>query len=466
MFLSNRTRLMIVVVGLSLILTGIVISPTASGESVHHNQEHRGNSWAYLPIIVRPYLFTITRASVASDGTEGNNGSATSAISADGRYVAFVSLADNLVANDTFYQEDVFVHDLQTRQTSLISVASNGIQSNGQSLATAISSDGRYVAFASRGANLFPGDFNDDTDVFVRDQQDGETHHVSVATNGTQGNGHSGNPSISADGRYVAFSSLANNLVTGDTNDYGDVFVHDLQTGQTSRVSVSSDGIEGNGHSRLPTISADGRYVVFGSTAGTLVAGDTNFQEDVFVHDRQTGQTTRVSVASDGTQANNGSRLYTISANGRYVAFLSNATNLVSGDTNHKDDIFVHDRQTGQTTRVSVASDGTQGNGSADHPSISSDGRYVVFSSSATNLVYGDTNDKPDIFLHDRQTGQTILISMNSSGIQSNDYSWDTSISADGRTIAFTSVATNLVSGDTNNYRDVFVHDRGELELE
>ena len=191
----------------------------------------------------------------------------------------------------------------------------------------------------------------------------GDTTRVSVASDGAQGNRYSYDPSISADGRYVAFYSYASNLVSGDTNGVYDVFVHDRQSGQTTRVSVASDGAQGNNGSYYdPSISADGRYVAFDSSASNLVSGDTNGARDVFVHDRQGGGTTRVSVASDGAQGGTGSWNPSISADGRYVAFYSGASNLVSGDTNGTDDVFVHDGQTGQTTRISVASDGSQGN--------------------------------------------------------------------------------------------------------
>jgi len=229
----------------------------------------------------------------------------------------------------------------------------------------------------------------------------GNTTRVSVASDGTQSNHDSYNPSISANGRYVAFESEATNLVSGDTNNFRDIFVHDRQTGQTTRVSVASDGTQANGHSFDPSISADGRYVVFESLASNLVSGDTNDHQDIFVHDRQTGQTTRVSVASDGTQANDHSFDPSISADGRYVAFISFASNLVGGDTEPpilpsttslpnnpasqgrgvSSQVFVHDRQTGATTLVSVAIDGSEGNGHSEEVSISADGRYVAFRS-------------------------------------------------------------------------------------
>jgi len=406
-----------------------------------------------------------TRVSVASDGTQANDHSVDPSMSADGRYVAFESKASNLVSGDTNGEQDIFVHDRQTGQTTRVSVASDGTQARSGtiygSLSPSISADGRYVAFHSYATNLVSGDTNLSSDVFVHDRQTGQTTRVSVASDGTQANNLSAHPSISADGRYVAFVSFANNLVSGDTG-YVDVFVHDRQTGQTTRVSVATGGGQANGNSYDPSISADGRYVAFESDATNLVSGDTNFSPDVFVHDRQTGQTTRVSVASDGTQANGPSGKPSISADGRYVAFMSSADNLVSmpGPPTR---IYVHDRQTGQTTLVSVASDGTPANSSAFYPSISPDGRYVAFRSRASNLVSGDTNGTWDVFVHDRQTRQTIRVSVASDGTQANGVltiSSKPSISYDGRHVAFESDASSLVSGDTNNARDIFVHSR------
>ncbi|MCA9896608.1 MAG: PD40 domain-containing protein [Anaerolineales bacterium] len=419
-----------------------------------------------LPIVVRSLSDgTTTRVSVASDGTEGNAFSWGSSISADGRYVAFSSDASNLVSGDTNGTRDIFVYDRQTSQTTRVSIASDGTEGNADSdYYLSNSADGRYVAFQSDASNLVSGDTNLATDVFVHDQQTGQTTRVSVASDGTEGNADtSGFTIISADGRYVAFQSDASNLVSGDTNLATDIFVHDRQTGQTTRVSVASDGSEGNDVSYKPTISADGRYVAFQSYASNLVSGDTNGTGDDFVHDRQTGQTTRVSVSSDGTEGNGVSSHPAISANGRYVTFYSNASNLVSGDTNGTGDIFVHDRQTGQTTRVSVASDGTQGNNSACcSPAITEDGRYVAFQSGASNLVISDTNSWSDVFVHDQQTGQTTRVSVASDGSEGNNYSslFDPAITADGRYVTYHSEASNLVSGDTNGAGDIFVHDR------
>jgi Tol biopolymer transport system component len=400
----------------------------------------------------------IERVSVKTGGQQGNAGSwFSSSISADGRYVAFTSGSTNLVNGDTNGRDDVFVRDRQTGQTTRVSIKTGGEQGNGQSNSPSISADGRYVAFASVATNLVAGDTNTFSDIFVHDRQTGQTTRVSVKTGGEQGSGNSENPSISADGRYVTFESTATNLADGDTNGLRDIFVHDRQTGQTTRVSIKTGGQQGNESSWRPAISADGRYVAFDSMAGNLVDGDTNGVPDIFVHDRQTGQTTRVSIKTDGGQGNGYSNAPAISADGRYVAFESWATNLVDGDTNGTEDIFVHDRQTGQTTRVSIKTGGEQGNDASPNPAISADGRYVTFSSCATNLVDGDTNGWWDIFVHDRQTGQTTRVSIKNSGEQGNESSWYPAISADGRYVALGSDASNLVDGDTNNRADVFV---------
>ena len=347
------------------------------------------------------------RVSVSSAGLEGNAYSTGHlSISADGRYVAFESDASNLVSDDTEGSRDIFVHDRQTGATERVSVSRVGGQGNGGSEGASMSADGRYVAFHSGASNLVLGDANRQMDVFVRDRQKGVTERVSVASDGTQGNLSSVCASISADGRFVAYASHASKLVPGDTNDVSDVFVHDRQTGVTERVSVSSAGTQGNGDClewKPASISADGRFVAFGSYASNLVAGDTNRHSDIFVHDRHSGQTTRVSVSGTWAQGDEDSFWPSISADGRFVAFYSSATNLVPGDTNDMSDIFVRDRQKGVTERVSVSSTGDQGKDISEAPSISVDGRYVGFRSLASNLVPGDTNEMSDVYVRDRQ---------------------------------------------------------------
>src|SRR5258705_2849575 len=300
--------------------------------------------------------------------------------------------------------------------TSCLSVGSGGAQINGESGGhydpppigetwvdgMSISSDGRYVSFSSTASNVVPGDTNGTWDVFVRDRLTGSTTRVSVGPGGAQGNDISSNGSMSADGRYVAFLSLATNLVSGDTNGRTDVFVRDVQTGTTAIASVSSAGVLSNGTSTWLSISANGRYVVFSSNATNLVAGDTNGRYDVFVRDLVTGTTTMASVSSAGAQGNGDSGTApspAISSDGRIVVFASDAGNLVTGDVNGTSDVFVHDMQTGATTQISVSSAGVQGNDFSSVPSMSPDGRYIAFYSSANNLAAGDTNGMADVFV-------------------------------------------------------------------
>jgi len=456
---------------------------------------------------------TTERVSIDSNGVQGNEPSdlLPPAISADGQYVAFGSAATNLVPDDTNGSTDIFVRARVAGSTERVSVDSAGIEGDSGSDSAAISADGRYVAFRSSATNLVPNDTNicgvcsdppgtcstdndcpgsvcDHTserpgscsDVFVHDRVTGITERVSVDSNGGQGNRDSSLPAISADGRYVAFESNATNLVPGDTNGARDVFVHDRVTGTTERVSVDSNGGQGNDSSGagLPdlrtlvasSLSADGRFVVFASDASNLVPGDTNKTKDAFVHDRLTGVTERVSIDSTGNQGDSFSIPCAISADGRHVVLLSSATNLVPGDTNGFMDVFVHDRITGVTERVNVDSSGAQGNIDFEAirglfalalvdlsipAGISADGRYVVFTSLATNLVPGDWG--LDVFVHDRVAGATQRISVDRNGSRGDNLSFSPAMSADGRSVAFVSGATNLVPDGTNAAADVVV---------
>ena len=400
---------------------------------------------------------TTVRVSLSSAGAEGDANSSNSSISADGRYVAFLSLATNLVEGDTNGVMDVFVRDRVLGTTERVSVSSAGAQADAENERPSISADGRYVAFDSDATNLVEGDSNKCPDVFVRDRLLGTTERVSVSSAQVGGNWGSCGPSISADGRYVAFFSFASNLAGGDTNVMLDVFVRDRLFGTTERVSVSSAGAEGDADSLFSSISADGRYVAFESDATNLVEGDSNGKRDVFVRDRDAGETERVSVSSAEAEGNGVNGLPSISANGSYVAFMSDATNLVEGDKNGWYDIFVRDRLAGTTERVSVSSAEAEGNDESLYPSISADGRYAAFCSRATNLVEGDSNLAWDVCVRDRDAGTTERVSLTSAGAEGDDGSYRPSISADGRHVAFYSAATNLVGGDSNGVWDVFV---------
>ncbi|MBA2715959.1 MAG: PD40 domain-containing protein [Propionibacteriales bacterium] len=388
-------------------------------------------------------------------------------MSANGRYVVFTSGAARLVAGDTNRSTDVFVRDRKTDVTRRVSVTTGGSQANNDSFQPTISADGRYVAFASEARNLVAHDSNGTADVFVRDRVDNVTRRVSVAADGQgDSNGTSLNPAISADGRYVAFESWAKNLVSGelDNNSRWDVFVRDRVDKVTSRVSRSmSDDTKANGGSYQPAISAHGRYVAFQSFASNLVNDDTNGQSDVFVRDRDTQETSRVSVSSDGAEGTGASIEPDISADGQRVVFRSAAENLVTGDNNAEPDVFLRDRATDTTTLVSAGrgDDGIPPTCCSGQPAISSDGNQVAFYSNLTNLIAGDTNGEIDVFVRDLVDMTTRRVSVANGGGQANDYSFQPAISAHGRYVSFTSAASNLIARDTNGDRDVFVRDRG-----
>ena len=407
---------------------------------------------------------TTTRMSIDAHGVESVAGGELRpgvSLSADGRRVLFASASANLVEGDTNRNWDVFVRDRLTGDVECCSVSSAGVEGNGLSglYGIAISGYGRYVAFGSRASNLVTGDTNGVSDVFVRDLVLDTTECVSLDPAGNVGDGASVHPVLSADGRFVAFTSASTNLVPGDTNGQFDTFVRDRATGITQRVSVDSSGGEVHDPSYRPSISADGRFVAFESLSSDLVPGDTNLAWDVFVHDRSTGSTERISLSTAGVQGNDASWDATISSDGRYVVFSSYASNLVPGDANGDLDVFVRDRVLGTTERVSVASDGTE----ADHASymgaMSSDHRYVTFTSSAMNLSPVAATGLPHVFVHEMATGTTTLVSVGIGGVDANGSSSTSSISANGRYISFQSNASNVVTGDANGSTDVFVAD-------
>lgn len=417
------------------------------------------------------------RASVDSTGTEGYRGSRTAAISADGRYVVFYS-GVAFVPEDTNNERDWYRKDLQTGEIELVSVSSNGDLANdsysdGDGCAS-ISADGRYVAFDSVASNLVEGDTNGYADVFVRDMVEGTTIRISAPVEG-EGNDSSWNPSISADGQSVAFDSWADNLVADDTNGVRDVFVYEMETGAITRASVDAEGGERSRGSRSPAISADGWHVAFIS-GGDFVADDNiEGYQDVYVKDLTDGSIARANVSSAGDGANDASwDRPAISEDGQFVAFDSDADNLVDSDLNGENDIFVHDFASGETTMVSVTSDGLQSYSYKNDPAISADGRIVVFEedtySSApaainvaaegdivNQLVPGDVNESDDIVMHDMADGSTTMVSTSFAGKSANDGSEMPAITADGKHVAYDSWADNIVRDDTNGVRDVFV---------
>ncbi len=368
----------------------------------------------------------IRRVSVDSSNAEANGNNFQPDVSADGRYVVFKSLSNNLLGNnDTNSRDDIFLHDTQTGKTTRVSISTAGVEANGDSSEPVISANGRYVAFHSDASNLIDGitDGNDRLDVFVHDTQTGATTLVSVDNSGTGAPGQSTStfPSISADGRYIAFSSSASNLVVDDNNSSTDVFIRDTQAATTTLVSVNSSEAQASGNSQQPHISGNGRYVAFESVAA-LEANDTNAISDVYVRDTQNGDTIRVSVSNTvGVEPDRGSSSPSISADGRYVAFASTATNLLTTgtDSNGEMDVFIRDTQGSTTTLVSIKNGSSTGiDGASFAPAISADGRYVAFQSDATNLLATDDNNNwADVFVRDTQDNTTIRVNVDKNGV-------------------------------------------------
>ncbi len=408
----------------------------------------------------------IRRVNFAPHGRQLDGDTGGGPISPDGHFIMVFSYATNLLPRRISDVGNGYLRDRKTGITTLVTVGTNGRLGNARSIPTAISVGGRYVVFESEATNLAANDTNNTQDIFVHDRETSRTEQVNVGLNGGQANGVSFGGVISADGRYVAFASEATNLVADDTNNVIDVFVRDRKTGTTTRVSVGQGGAEANEISGVfgLTISADGRFVAFGSRASNLVSNDSNGVDDVFVHDRNTEKTEIVSVASDGTQGDHDSSPASISANGRYVLFVSEATSLVPGGISETD-IYLRDRKTGKTTRQSLGPSGAPaGECCNDEGTMSGDGRFVVFTSYA-RLVPGDTDESPDVYLRDRKTAKTTLVSEGLPGTESegdsdNQGSGGVSISADGRVIGFNSDATNLVRHDTNAASDFFIRAR------
>ena len=402
------------------------------------------------------------RVSVDSGGVQSNSGSGDSglSVSGDGRYVAFASRATNLVPGDTNGTADVFIRDRWSGTTARVSVSSSGVQANDACSFPSISADGRYVAFESPATTLVAGDTNGTQDIFLHDLQTGATTLVSLDPGGAQANDYCTQASISADGRYVAFASYATNLVSGDSNGKSDIFLKDLQSGAIERVSVATGGAQANQSCGSPSVSADGRYVAFESSASNLVLGDTNGVLDIFVRDRQLGQTVRASVSTAGVEADGYCIDASISQDGRYVAFHTVATNLVPAGHVEIVDLLVRDLQAATTERAGSSTYGPNpSNPHVSHPSISGDGRYVAFDSDHP-YDPSDTNGRFDIYVRDLQTGGIERVNVSSAGAEADLDSEFPCVSSGGRYVVFGSNATDLVAGDTNHYEDVFLRDR------
>jgi Tol biopolymer transport system component len=416
---------------------------------------------------------TTTRVNLSSGGAQGNLASYAPRVSYNGQRVVYHSVATNLVSGDTNAHTDVFLQKLSANTITRVSVDSSGTQGNGESGYPDISGDGRYVVYESAATNLIAGGTTH-FQIFMYDTTNATTVLISTDSSGTHGNGDSITPSLSADGRYVAFGSVATNLVAADTNGTSDIFVHDNSNGTTIRVNVDSSGnqatILGSGY---PRISGNGQFVCFQSGAANLVANDNNGVDDVFVHDLGTGATVRASLDSSVNQVegNAASGTPDISYDGQFVVFGSQATNLdaINADTNGFGDVFVRDAVALTTVRVNLVGN-LQGNGNAQSQTMSADGTVVAFASQATNIVAGDTNGVADIFsVNVVNVGALapVLASQSTGGALSNAAtdSGFPALSTDGRFVCYESVATNLVANDTNGYQDIFERDTATTQF-
>ena len=397
-----------------------------------------------------------------------NGPSTEPALSADGRRVAFTSAATNLTPqkDDNDAMRDVYVYDQASGAVQFASLGPAGDAADGASDQPVLDADGSHLAFRSRATNLVAGDTNRFADVFVL-LPDAGMVRASAGPDGEEANGASGEPDLSADGRLLVFTSRADNLVPGDTNNGDDVFVRNMETGAVSLVSGDPSGVPADGDSRAPAISAGGRYVSFSSDAANLEETDDNGREDVFVRDLTTGRTTLVSVARGGGAGQNralgGARpqVSDVARDGRFVVFESDATNLAGRDRNRRTDVFVRDLVRQSTRRVSISTTNEEGGGASYLPTITPDGRYVAFGSRANDLVAEDAVG-PDVFVRDVRRETTVLADVTSRGrLRGREPALPPpgrpSLSADGATAAFASSAANLAGADTNRLADVFL---------
>lgn len=460
--------LLLTLAGFCLIATLLPVGPV-SLPTAHAQIKNRADADQFFSGPVNIELLSQNQAHTAA----GNSFSLSPVISANGRYVAFVSGSSDIIPNDLNGGfQDIFRRDLQTGVIDIVSVNSAGTGSGDNlSLAPLISADGRYIAFNSSASNIVPNALGGG--VFVRDMQLGVTSSVSIRPGGETAMGRLA--AMTPDGRYVAFLSGEPDLtpIPQPSNFNGlDLYLRDMSLGVTSMVSVNrlgtaaGDGQSGLYHNAVTAVvvSPDGRFVGFVSDAGDLVATDSNFASDFFMRDLVLGSTKLVTIDYAGPTAVGGDPAFPVmSGNGRYLAYYALSSQLVPNDANGTFDVYVYDVLSEVNTLVSVSNGGSAaGNAASRNPSITPDGRFVAFESTASNLTASaDSNGGQDVFVRDRQNGSTTLVSKNRGGTNGgNRPSISPLISSDGRFVTFTSYATDLVmSPDKNQLQDVFLHD-------
>jgi Tol biopolymer transport system component len=420
---------------------------------------------ALIVFLMIPALFIFSGCS-SSDAPGGIN---------IGRYEVFSSDASNLVEGVGNGYRQIYMRDRQTGEITLVSVGIDGEPAGGDcsdgTRRASISANGRYVVFDSDATNLVDMEFQGEHQVYVRDLQEGVTTLVSLGYDGKMGDYCAKEASISADGSYIVYGSNSSNILEGVAgSNLRQIFLYERATGTTTLISANSDGDQGNKCSRSPVISADGQHVAFDSNATNLLADAVpSGVSYVYLRNIQTGVITLVSEGHDGSDPDADSYNPNISADGRYVAFYSYASNLVEGVAyNSNYHIYLRDMQEEVTTLVSVGYDGNPGNGHSYYPSISADGRYVAFYSNAKNLVDREYPDESNqIYLRDMQAEVTTLVSVGYDGNPGNNSSSGPLVSADGGRVYFYSAASNLMEGVDSGYSQVYAWDRvaGILEI-
>lgn len=438
----------------------------------------------------------VDRSSVANDLTEGNETSFAPVISTDGRFVAFLSYATNLTSPATSGTSEAYLRDTCrgapagcTPSVTLVSIASDGTPADGYVNAVSISASGRYVAFSSSASNLAPGVTSFNLNVYVRDTCFGGPAGCSPATALISSDSEQSEaPAISSDGRYVAFVNGTPgpcDYYSCDPDDWHAMLADTCVNAPagcapaTTEISLAADGSPANDTSAfpMPQISADGRWVAFVSAATNLAAGASNGFPYVYLRDTCaaaaagcTPSTALVSVANDGSELAAGVNDFSLSPDGRFVSFSTVSSNVVSGDSNGFEDVFVRDTCFGAlactpaTTRISVATDGTEANAPSYEARISSGGEFITFVSDATNLIAGDTVPFPQVFMRDTCVGaaagctpSTVLLSVALDGSPGDNQSEFPALSSDARYVAFQSGADNLGPGDSNQLPDIYV---------
>jgi Tol biopolymer transport system component len=396
--------------------------------------------------------------STSSAGVQGNDFSVRPEISCDGSRIAFVSMARNLdEAHPNPANLNIYLRERSKGSTWLVSVGPGGVVDGGTSVDPAISGTGRFVAFSSTSGTLVDGLHPRGKQIYLFDAATAEIVMVSMGMDGLPGNGESGYPSISADGQVVAFASKASNLVPGDKNGYSDVFAYDVVSKTLRRVSVSSESAEGVGDSDQASVSGDGKWVGFRSSASNLVNGDVNHVDDVFVYDLSNAKTQLVSFGGAGNvQGDGDSSEPSLSSDGQLIAFSSAATNFAT-DRNGMNDIYVHDLKANITILASRTRYGSAANSFSAQPRISADGTHVAFLSAASDLVPKDQNARRDIFVSEFRTGKIQRINTGPEGEEANGNSFQPAISCEGTVVAFRSGSGNLIKKDSNFTDDVFV---------